>query len=292
MSVSRSPAPGRPLNSGGEFAFDSEDFSVIAKILHETSGIDLPESKTALVYSRLAKRLRSLGLESFRDYCQLIAGKDGADELGHMRDALTTNVTRFFREPHHFDYLRKRLLPAIAPRAKAGGKIRIWSAGCSTGQEPYSIALSILAEIPDARSYDIKILATDISSRVLGIARQARYATEEIVDIPADLRARWMEREADHHVFDDAVRSMVSVKHLNLMESWPMSGPFDAIFCRNVVIYFNEETQKKIWRRMVSLLAPGGSLFIGHSERVSGLPEGALTASGITTYQKPQRAAA
>ena len=260
--------------------------------MHDSSGIDLPDGKSALVYSRLVRRLRDLGLQSFRDYCGLIVSGDGAEELGHMRDALTTNVTRFFREPHHFEHLRKKLLPSLIQRARARGKIRIWSAGCSSGQEPYSIALSILAEMPDARGYDIRILATDISSRILETARAARYSADEVRDVPNELRARWVERDGDDYVMDDAVRAMVSVKYLNLMEDWPMSGQFDAIFCRNVVIYFNESTQKMIWRRMVALLAHGGALYIGHSERVSGLPPESLTVSGITTYSKPSKVAA
>lgn len=279
------------LNSG-EFSFNREDFATIADLLKRSSGIHLPESKSALVYSRLVKRLRALGLSSFNDYCRLIGSAEGSTEFSKMCDALTTNVTRFFREPHHFEHLRTTLLPRLLHRARSGGKVRFWSAGCSTGQEPYSLALTILSEIPDARSFDIKILATDISSAVLETARAARYSVEEVEDVPRELRNKWMERRGDDYVMDDAVRSLVSVKPLNLMSNWPMKGPFDAIFCRNVVIYFEEATQVSIWKKMVPLLANDGALYIGHSERVTGLGHEVLRPAGITSYVKAVRVAA
>lgn len=279
------------LNSG-EFSFNREDFATIADLLKRSSGIHLPESKSALVYSRLVKRLRALGLSSFNDYCRLIGSAEGSTEFSKMCDALTTNVTRFFREPHHFEHLRTALLPRLLHRARSGGKVRFWSAGCSTGQEPYSLALTILSEIPDARSFDIKILATDISSAVLETARAARYSVEEVEDVPRELRNKWMERRGDDYVMDDAVRSLVSVKPLNLMSNWPMKGPFDAIFCRNVVIYFEEATQVSIWKKMVPLLANDGALYIGHSERVTGLGHEVLRPAGITSYVKAVRVAA
>lgn len=286
------PANSPTLQGGGEFQYQQEDFVKIASLLRQSSGIYLPEGKSALVYSRLVKRLRALGLTSFRDYCNLLEGEAGGAEFGKMRDALTTNVTRFFREPHHFEHLRRQLLPPLLRKAKQGGKVRFWSAGCSTGQEPYSLALTILSEMPDARGYDIRILATDISNTVLETARAGRYTAEEVSDVPNDMRAKWMERQGEDYVVDDAVRALVSVKQLNLIENWPMKGPFDAIFCRNVVIYFEEATQIKIWRRMLPLLSEGGALYIGHSERINGLPANALAAAGITSYIKSSRAAA
>ena len=288
----QSSSPASEELHGGEFAFRREDFATIAGLLRKSSGIYLPESKSALVYSRLVKRLRVLGLSSFRDYCQLLEGGTSPNEFSKMRDALTTNVTRFFREPHHFEHLRKELLPGLIRRAKQGGKVRFWSAGCSTGQEPYSLALTILSELPDARGYDIRILATDISNSVLEVARAGRYSAEEVEDVPKDIRARWLERQGESFIVDDAVRALVSVKPLNLIEEWPMKGPFDAIFCRNVVIYFEEPTQASLWQRMLPLLASGGALYIGHSERISGVAAEAFAPVGITSYVKSSRVAA
>jgi chemotaxis protein methyltransferase CheR len=160
--------------AAGEFGFDRSDFAFIASAIYEDAGIHLPASKANLVYSRLAKRLRALGLESFRDYCALVGSEDGVQERAQMIAALTTNVTRFFREPHHFDHLRRVVEPMVKD-IRSGRRLRIWSAGCSSGQEPYSIALSLLALIPDARAYDVRILATDINPLVLDTARKATY---------------------------------------------------------------------------------------------------------------------
>jgi len=283
----RSPAvPSRQENVvEGEYPFTAEDFRRIASLLYETSGISLPDSKTALVYSRLAKRLRALGLSSFRDYCKLVEGPQGAAEREDMLRALTTNVTRFFREPHHFDHLMQQVVQPAVDGVKRGARLRIWSAGCSTGQEPYSIALTILSALPDAANYDVKILATDIDTNVIAKGMAASYGEELIDGIPSAVRSRWMERDPDeprNWRMGDAVRSLVAFKPLNLMGDWPMKGPFQAIFCRNVVIYFDEPTQDRIFRRFHGLLTPGGRLYVGHSERV-GAP--GFETDGLTTYR-------
>lgn len=206
-----------------------------------------------------------------------------------MIAALTTNVTRFFREPHHFTHLKAKLLPPLLTEARRGGRVRIWSAGCSSGQEPYSIALTILSLMPDARAFDIRILATDINPRVLEAGRAGIYEKDELGDLPADLRRSWMEpadAAGGTWRFDDAVRSLVTFRPLNLMGAWPMRGTFNAIFCRNVVIYFEEETQMRIWDRMMPLLMPEGCLYIGHSERVTGPALTLVSLEGTTTYRK------
>ena len=277
----------------GEFAFTNDDFTVIARTLYDEAGINLPASKGALVYSRVAKRLRALGLESFRDYCALIGAPEGAEERSVMIAALTTNVTRFFREPHHFTHLKTRLLPPLLAEARRGGRVRIWSAGCSSGQEPYSIALTILSLMPEARSFDIRILATDINPRVLETGRAGIYEQAELTDVPADLRRAWMERadeQGETWKLDDAVRGLVSFRPLNLMGAWPMRGGFNAIFCRNVVIYFDEETQMRMWDRMMPLLVADGCLYIGHSERVTGPALTKVTLEGTTTSRKTRGA--
>jgi chemotaxis protein methyltransferase CheR len=273
--------------AAGEFGFDRSDFAFIATTLYEGAGINLPASKANLVYSRLAKRLRALGLESFRDYCALVGSEEGTEERAQMIAALTTNVTRFFREPHHFDHLRAKVVDPIAAEIKQGRRLRIWSAGCSSGQEPYSIALSILSLLPDARAYDVKILATDINPLVLDTARKASYPAEEVVSVPADLRRSWMENVGSGAMrLDEAPRGLVTFRPLNLIGAWPMKGPFDAVFCRNVVIYFDEKTQMRLLTRISTLLRPGGYLYLGHSERMVGPAEALFRLDGTTTYRK------
>ena len=273
--------------AAGEFGFDRSDFAFIATALHEDAGIHLPASKANLVYSRLAKRLRALGLESFRDYCDLVGSEEGAEERTQMIAALTTNVTRFFREPHHFDHLRKKVIEPAAAEVRQGGRLRIWSAGCSSGQEPYSIALTLLSVVPEARAHDVKILATDINPIVLETARKGLYPAEEVVSVPADLRKSWMEPTGIGTLrLDEAARGLVSFRPLNLIGGWPMKGPFDAVFCRNVVIYFDEKTQMRLLTRISSLLRPGGYLYLGHSERMVGPAEALFRLEGTTTYRK------
>ena len=273
--------------ASGEFGFDRSDFAFIATALHEDAGIHLPASKANLVYSRLAKRLRALGLESFRDYCALVDSEEGSEERTQMIAALTTNVTRFFREPHHFDHFRRKLVEPAAPGIRKGERLRIWSAGCSTGQEPYSIALTLLSVLPDARAHDVKLLAIDINRLVLDTARKGLYPAEEVISVPAELRKSWMEPTGTGTLrMDEAARGLVSFRPLNLVSSWPMRGPFDAIFCRNVVIYFDEKTQARLLNRLSALLRPGGFLYLGHSERMIGPAEALFRLDGTTTYRK------
>ncbi len=272
----------------GEFAFSGEDFRKIAAMLHADAGIYLPDAKATLVYSRLVKRLRVLGLASFGDYCALVADHAGADERQKMLAALTTNVTRFFREPHHFDHLRHKTLPPLLEAARRGGRVRIWSAGCSRGHEPYSIGMTILSLLPDAADLDIRILASDIDPNVVEEGRQGLYEAGEIAIVPPAERSRFFVRDRTRDkrfsVTDD-LRALVSFRELNLIGHWPMRGRFDAIFCRNVVIYFDEPTQTKIWGRFVPLLTPGGLLCIGHSERLLGSALPLFASVGITTYE-------
>lgn len=268
----------------GEFAFTQRDFARIAELLHRQAGITLAEGKATLVYSRLAKRLRELKLQSFEHYCGLVAADLGGEEAQMMLRALTTNVTRFFREPHHFDHLREDVLTPLIELAYQGRKIRIWSAACSTGQEPYSIALTVLDLWPDAAELDIKILATDIDADVIRTAILGEYSLEQVEPIPNHLREAWMQRGPGGWSVGDAAKALVSFRELNLIGEWPMKGQFDAIFCRNVVIYFDERTQEALWRRFVPRLSSDGRLYVGHSERVGfeGCP---LVTDGLTTYK-------
>lgn len=273
----------------GEYPFTEADFRQIAALLHADAGISLPETKATLVYSRLAKRLRALGLASFDAYCDLVAGEDGADERQRMLASLTTNVTRFFREPHHFDHLRDRVLPPLLDAARKGARVRIWSAGCSSGQEPYSAAMTLLALCPDAARHDIRILATDIDPNVIAQARAGVYPEAAVTEVPADLRRRFVRTPASapgRAAMSPELRELIVFQELNLHGDWPMKGRFDVIFCRNVAIYFEEETQVPLWSRFTHALTTDGVLYIGHSERVSGPAARELSPEGITTYRR------
>jgi chemotaxis protein methyltransferase CheR len=286
-AVQRSSAKSSKALVTGEFEFSAADFAAIAEIAKSEAGIDLPESKATLVYSRLAKRLRALGLGTFAEYCSTV--RENESERGSMIAALTTNVTRFFREPHHFDHLRKAILEPLADHVRSGGRLRLWSAACSTGQEPYSMALTVLSVFPDAAERDIRILATDLNPHVVAHGKKGQYRKEELAEIPKDMRTKWLEPvpgDTGSMRVCDTARSLVSFRELNLMGSWPFKGPFNAIFCRNVVIYFDRDTQAMIWRRLSNMIEDGGALYIGHSERVSGPATNSLQADGITSYRK------
>lgn len=276
---------GEPLTA---FKFTDADFAQIASVLHETAGIYLGDAKAPLVYARLTKRLRALGLESFREYCALILSESGVDERQRMIAALTTNVTKFFREPHHFEHFRRRIVEPKAAQLRAGKRFRIWSAACSNGQEPYSIAMTIFSVIPEAASLDIRILATDIDPNMIEAGISGEYAEDAISALAPAQVDRWFSlpagREGVWRV-NEKLASLVAFRELNLVGSWPMKGQFDAIFCRNVVIYFEEKTQQALWSRFLPLLTPDAALYIGHSERVSGPASERLVSDGVTTYR-------
>jgi chemotaxis protein methyltransferase CheR len=274
------------LVAGAEFPFTARNFTAIATLMHQDTGISLHDNKANLVYSRLAKRLRTLGLENFDAYCELIASPAGIEERQTMIAALTTNVTRFFREPHHFEHLKTEILPRLVSGLKAGKKIRLWSAACSSGQEPYSMALTILSVLPDAARHDIKILATDIDPNMIAAGTAGFYDKAALEPVPQAMVSRWFSPLPDGRIqAGPDLRALVSFKKLNLIGEWPMRQSFAAIFCRNVVIYFENDTQAKIWSRMTPLLEPDGALYIGHSERVTGPAEAQLRSDGITTYR-------
>ena len=283
MSVSAAPSANVVE---GEFAFTESDFKKISAMVHGDAGISLPDAKATLVYSRLAKRLRALGLSSFRDYCVLVAGAEGVDERQKMLAALTTNVTRFFREPHHFDHLKEKILPPLLEATRRGGKVRIWSAACSSGQEPFSIAMTILSLMPDAADRDIKVLATDIDPNMVAEGRRGTYDGQLLDGIPADYRKRWTTSVNGGARMSDEVRSLVTFNELNLIGEWPMKGQFDALFCRNVAIYFEDDTQARLWNRFAPLIRQNGALYIGHSERIQGPAVSAFKPDGVTTYSK------
>lgn len=282
---------GGRASARGEFAFTPENFRQIAEMVHASTGITMPDYKSAMVYSRLAKRLRALGLESFNNYCRLVASQTGLDERQKMIAALTTNMTSFFREPHHFKHLATKVLPPLVEEARRGGRLRIWSAGCSSGEEPYSIALTLLSVMPDAGQYDVRILATDINPNVLDKGRGGLYPEAVMEPVSADQKSRWFRKARTQDGLPaweatGPLRELIAFRELNLMGDWPMKGTFQAIFCRNVTIYFEPETRDRIWCRFASLLPAGATLYVGHSERMGEEPARVFVQDEFTTYRR------
>ncbi len=249
-----------------EFRLSDREFAEIRRLVREHTGISLAESKRELVYSRLVRRLRRLSLPSFADYIELL-GRGEPVELEEFTNAITTNLTSFFRESHHFDFLVKTVLPALEKRNAATRRLRIWSAGCSTGEEPYSIAIALQEEMARFRGWDIRILATDLDSNVVAHAQAGEYKVERFEKVPGSRRERWFDASASGSLIASAeLKSLITFRQLNLMHQWPFKGPFDVIFCRNVVIYFDKETQRALFDRMAELQRIDDHLFIGHSE--------------------------
>lgn len=274
-----------------EIALSEKEFARVRQRLYKMAGISLSEAKRTLVVSRLSKIVRQLNLPSFDAYLDFL-DQDGreTDEQAFV-NALTTNLTRFYREDHHFDHLITYVQGLVSkrPRMGTGGRprLRIWSAGCSTGQEPYTIGMCLLHAVPDLKRWDFKILATDIDTNVLAKAASGIYPENELAGLSSE-RARLFERPGDGTIrIPMAVRELIAFKPLNLMSQWPVKGPFDAIFCRNVAIYFDKPTQGQLFARLGGVLAPGGFLYIGHSENLGSGSEG-FTGVGKTIFQYKQ----
>jgi chemotaxis protein methyltransferase CheR len=270
----------------GEYALSEREFARIKARVYSVAGISLSDAKRTLVVSRLSKILRALQLPSFDAYVDYLerggSAKDGQDFV----NALTTNLTRFYREDHHFDHLRDHVKALLAERPR-GTRLRIWSAGCSTGQEPYTIGMDLLAAFPELKRWDFKILATDIDTAVLAKAAGGVYPETELNGLSAE-RARPFERTTGSIRIPANVRELISFKPLNLIGPWPMKGPFDAIFCRNVAIYFDKPTQGEMFGRFSKMLAPEGFLYIGHSENLGSGGEG-FRLVGKTIYQSREK---
>ena len=251
-----------------EFAFGEEDFQALRVLVKSVTGIHLSDQKRELVYGRLTRRLRALQLRTFAEYRERVKGD--VQELAELCNAITTNLTSFFREPHHFQYLREHVLAPRAGNPRTPRRIRIWSAGCSTGEEPYSIAMTVLEALPDPGGWDVRILATDLDSEVLERARRGIYLPERMGNVsPERLQRFFIERRDAGGIsrqIAPEVAALVTFKQLNLIHALPMRGPLDAIFCRNVVIYFDKETQRELFARIARLQRPGDLLFLGHSE--------------------------
>ncbi len=270
-----------------EFPFTTTDFDCLRTLVKHHTGIALSDSKRELVYSRLTRRLRHLGLASFAAYCQVLQEGDG-DEIEQLVNAITTHMTTFFREAHHFDYLAATVLPALREARAYHRRVRVWSAGCSTGEEPYSIAMVCQEALPATDGWDVKILATDIDSNVLATARQGIYNIERVQGVCRGRLQRWFRKgqgaNAGWACVVPELRDMIVFRQLNLLHTWPMAGPFDIIFCRNVVIYFDRATQRQLCDRFAELLDRHGYLFVGHSESLFNLT-GRFELIGKTIYR-------
>lgn len=257
----------------GEFALTDREFNRVKARVYAEAGISLSDAKRTLVVSRLGKLVRTLKLDSFDSYIDYLERQGSPADAQDFVNALTTNLTRFWREDHHFAHLIGYVeqLMQHRPRNSAGGKpkLRIWSAGCSTGQEPYTIALSLLSALPELKRWDFRILATDIDTNVVAKAASGVYPENELNDLAPE-RVRLFERIGGGQIrIPAAARELVSFKPLNLMHNpWPMRGPFDAVFCRNVAIYFDKKTQGELFARLGGILVPEGFLYIGHSENL------------------------
>lgn len=279
----------RTLACEREFPFSDDDFDNIRQLVSRHTGISLSDAKRDMVYGRLARRLRSLGLDDFKQYCRLLEEGDSEDELGRFTNAVTTNLTAFFREPHHFDFLGRQLLPELVRRRAAERRLRIWSAGCSTGEEPYSIAMQLLENLPQRSGWDIKVLATDLDTNVLATARRGIYAQERLKNVDQRRQRRWFRRGRGDNAgllqVKPELQQMITFKQLNLMLDWPMQGLFDIIFCRNVIIYFDKPTQSVLMERFSGQMADHGRLFLGHSETLYRVTE-RFKLMGQTIYEK------
>lgn len=269
-----------------EFAFSEREFSFLAGLVSKRTGIMLAANKKNMVYSRLVRRLRALGLRTFAQYCELVQSDAGDEEMGNLVNAITTNLTSFFREGHHFEHLCEKVLLPLATHAPNLKKLRIWSAGCSAGMESYSIAMTVKSAFKDLSKWDAKILATDIDTNMLDVGRSGEYGAEQLEKIPSayhsDIQCL---DDGESIVMAEDLREMISFKQLNLLEKWPMSGAFDAVFCRNVVIYFDKPTQKILFDRIANLIKPDGWLYIGHSENLHKVCD-RFESIGHTIYRK------
>ena len=283
------------MNAISSLDLSDAEFSSIKKLVLETTGICLGDSKRELVKRRFSPRVRALGLGSFGAYVKFVK-TEGAEEMSNFCNAITTNLTSFFRENHHFDYLRNEALPGILQRNESSRRLRIWSSGCSTGQEPYCLAIVLREAIPALERWDARILATDLDRNCLRTARQGEYPVEGFEKTPAKITEKYFQPvhcEVTTHMSkpmlraNGDIRSLITFNQLNLMhESWPMKGKFDVIMCRNVFIYFDKPTQARLVARYAKLQEPGSILFLGHSEVIQDPQSLGYRLVGKTTYER------
>jgi chemotaxis protein methyltransferase CheR len=272
-----------------EFDFTQADFDSLRTLVKEQSGITLGEAKRELVYGRVSRRLRALGLSAFADYRRMLAGPEGQAEMIEFINAVTTNLTSFFRESHHFDFLRDDYLRQKVADAKGSRRLRIWCSAASTGEEPYSIAISVAEAIPEWERWDIRILATDLDTNVLQTCVNGVYGEDRVRGMQKSRLERFFdvvgERDDRRYKVKADLARMISFRQLNLMHPLPMKGPIDVVFCRNVIIYFDKDTQRALFSRIAPLQRPGDVLILGHSESLLKVSD-AWTLMGKTIYRK------
>lgn len=261
-------------------------FAQISSIAVKDAGLAIPTSKKALVQSRITRRMRTLGVASIEEYLALVDRNPKEKERKELISVLTTNVSSFYREKHHFQYLVNENLPALQTKAKSGLPLRFWSAGCSSGQEPYTIAIELLKFFNSQEVNNALILATDIDLKILDKAQNARYPHREMEPVSTEDRQMYFDVNDNQYSPNMALKSLIRFKELNLHGDWPMSGKFDVIFCRNVLIYFDDTHQRALWPKFHDALTPNGHLYLGHSERVHPIENSGFKSLGATIYQK------
>jgi chemotaxis protein methyltransferase CheR len=268
--------------------YSEADFEAIRKIVHEAAGIVLPPSKAMLVYSRIAPLVRATGAGTFSAYIKHI--QSDAEACRKTICSLTTNHTFFYREAHHFEHFASTVRPELIDRLNNGESVRIWSAGCSSGEETWSLVMTLLGDDRVAARQilqgDMRILASDIASHAIEAASAATYPAETLQAIPSGLTRAWASVGGQTAQMNADMRGLVRFRHLNLLGDWPMQGQFDVIFCRNVMIYFDQPTKERLVARFAQQLKPNGHLYIGHSERVTGPACDLLSPVGPTIYRK------
>jgi len=284
----------RQVNREQKMQLCESDFKFVCEFVYETTGIVLNDSKREMLYRRLTRIVRERKLNSFADYCQVLRDQP-EQEKDFFINAITTNLTSFFRENHHFEYLTNEEIPSLIKKKTLGSngkkRLRVWSSASSTGEEPYSIAITLLEAMKNEQvKWDVKILATDIDSDVLAKGKRGIYDINRIEDIPKRLKESYFfqgcGKSSQSVKVNDKLKNIITFKQLNLLHDWPMKGPFDAIFCRNVIIYFDKKTQQELFSRYYEMLAPGGLLFLGHSENLGNYQQ-YFSNVGRTIFRKP-----
>jgi chemotaxis protein methyltransferase CheR len=282
-----------------DYPLTDADFKVVQDVVYKYCGISLNDEKTALVRARLTKQIRMGGYVSAAEYLKDVLADRGGPAFSDFIDAISTNLTSFFRENDHFKFLSESVLPRLLAekRMKGTGRIVVWSAACSSGEEPYSLAMTILEAIrrspPGALRWEVRLLATDISTRMLTAARAGVYTRESVRAIPQGYQSQYFTARTEPGAGEECytvspeLKQIVRFRHLNLMDAWPFSGPFDFIFCRNVMIYFDQATQQQLVRRFWDCIAPGGFLFTGHSESLTGAAH-RFTSRRPSIYEKSE----
>ena len=274
------------MSSDREFPFTQKDFRFLSKIIHERTGIVVSDDKFNMFYSRLSRRVRFLKLASFKEYCTVVRDDRDGNETSELINAITTNLTAFFRENHHFEYLADKVFPELVQN-NTDRKIKIWSAGCSTGEEPYSLAIT-LKESPLLAQFNIELAATDLDSNVVATASRGVYSMSRVEGMTKNRLKRWFYKGKGKQEglvkVKPELNQMIDFGQLNLMDNWSQE-PQDVIFCRNVIIYFNKETKTKLVEKYADSLKPGGYLFIGHSESLYKITD-RFELIGNTIYRK------